>query len=39
MLGHRIDLLLALPLEKLEKIALEQALQDIARSTPIPPED
>lgn len=39
MLGHRIDLLLALPLEKLEKIALEQALQDIAKSTPIPPKD
>jgi len=38
-LGRRIDLLLALPVETLERRALEARVQQIARDTPLPARD
>lgn len=35
-LGHRIDLLLALPVERLERFALEERVQQIAADVPVP---
>lgn len=35
-LGRRIDLLLALPVERLERIALEKRVQQIAADIPVP---
>jgi hypothetical protein len=35
-LGRRIDLLLALPVERLERISLEKRVQHIADEVPVP---
>jgi protein-tyrosine-phosphatase len=35
-LGRRIDLLLALPVERLERVALEKRVQHIAEEAPVP---